>query len=233
MSKTIDTYVATRSGKKLLSKEDEQQFIKLSREEQIKELVTNNLRLVYNQAQHFKNAIPSGVDFDELVSNGLYGLQLAAERFDFNRNVKFVTYAYFWIRKYMVMHLNIESRQHTISDDRKTFVVSLDGPAFKTDDSPSEYQFVAELDGEDASDIIQKNEMKQLLSKFLLEYMSERERFIVKHRFLNEEKTTLKDLANILAVSIASLKQEEIACMDKLKNLFKLHEAGVSKEFLK
>jgi RNA polymerase sigma factor (sigma-70 family) len=233
MSKVIDDFVATRSGKKLLSKEEEHKFSTMAKKEKIKHLVTNNIRLVYDQAQHFKNAIPSGVDFDELISNGLYGLQLAAERFDFNRNVKFVTYAYFWIKKYMVMHLNVESRQHTISDDRKTFVISLDGPAFPTDDSSaSEYSFVSEMDGEDAADILEKKELKQMLSTFINKYMTKREQFIIKHRFLSETKATLKELADMLDVSIATLKQEENHCMAKLKHLFATHEKGVGKQFM-
>lgn len=62
-------------------------------------LVQHHLRLVFNLAKRYAS---SSIDFDETMGRGISGLIHAAEKFDFDRNIKFVTYATPWIYKYIV-----------------------------------------------------------------------------------------------------------------------------------
>jgi RNA polymerase primary sigma factor len=61
-------------------------------------LVEHNLRLVHAVARTY---LGSGVPFADLVQEGTVGLVRAAERFDHRRDVKFSTYAVWWIRRSM------------------------------------------------------------------------------------------------------------------------------------
>jgi len=59
-------------------------------------LITSNLRFVVSVASHYRGF---GVPFEDLVNEGNLGLIEAAERFDPNRGIRFVTYATWWVRK--------------------------------------------------------------------------------------------------------------------------------------
>jgi len=67
-------------------------------------------------------------DFDALVQDGMIGLGEAAKRFDIDKDVKFITYAVPWVRKYMLMHFygkTVELDKRSMSIDSPTAVSSL------------------------------------------------------------------------------------------------------------
>src|SRR6059036_3086284 len=67
-------------------------------------LVEANLRFVVSYAKRYRGL---GVSFLDLIHEGNLGLIEAARRFDASRNVKFITYAVWWIREAM-MHVLAE-----------------------------------------------------------------------------------------------------------------------------
>jgi len=86
----------------LLSKEDEVDFIKKwqlhKNENAINKLVSSHLRLVISLANKFKNY---GLPINELVQEGNIGLMQAVDKFDLSRDVRFSTYASWWIKASM------------------------------------------------------------------------------------------------------------------------------------
>jgi RNA polymerase primary sigma factor len=60
------------------------------------EMIEANLRLVFALARSYRDR---GVPFADLVQEGSVGLVRAVERFDYRRNVRFSTYAAWWIRR--------------------------------------------------------------------------------------------------------------------------------------
>lgn len=93
----------------------EQIFEKLSsskttKEEKIKlkeELVVGNLRFVISIAKGYQS---QGLDLMDLISEGNIGLIKAAERFDPNSGLKFISYAVWWIKQSILSSLNEDSR---------------------------------------------------------------------------------------------------------------------------
>ncbi len=72
---------------------------KKTRDNKIKEqLIINNIELVKIIAGRLYSTYKNNVDFDDLVSYGIFGLLDAIEKFDPSKNVKFDTYAYIRIR---------------------------------------------------------------------------------------------------------------------------------------
>src|SRR5262244_233761 len=78
-------------------------------EEAITRLVEANLRFVVSYAKRYRGL---GVSFLDLIHEGNLGLIEAARRFDPGRNVKFITYAVWWVR---------ESMMHVLADQTRAF----------------------------------------------------------------------------------------------------------------
>ena len=75
----------------------------------VTELVEANLRFVVSYAKRYRGL---GVSFLDLIHQGNLGLIEAARRFDPSRNVKFITYAVWWVR---------ESMTHVLADQTRAF----------------------------------------------------------------------------------------------------------------
>jgi RNA polymerase primary sigma factor len=84
---------------KVLTDEEERVLVVLvQREEEgaINTLITANLRFVVSVARRYRGR---GLSYLELINEGNIGLLKAAKRFDLNMNVKFISYAVWWIRQ--------------------------------------------------------------------------------------------------------------------------------------
>src|SRR5437868_11987394 len=68
-------------------------------------LVENYLPLVKYNAERIWSRLPEGVDLDDLISAGVFGLMDAIEAFDLERGVKFETYCVPRIRGAMLDEL--------------------------------------------------------------------------------------------------------------------------------
>src|SRR6185369_1430643 len=74
-------------------------------------LVEGNLRFVVSYAKRYRGL---GVPFLDLIHEGNLGLMEAARRFDPERNVKFITYAVWWIRQAITHALSGQTRAFTL-----------------------------------------------------------------------------------------------------------------------
>jgi RNA polymerase sigma factor (sigma-70 family) len=90
--------------------EDKRKRICELRDEVVKQrhhLVTANLRLVINFAKKFNGF---GISLPDLIQEGNIGLMRAAEKFDPSRNLKFSTYAAWWIRQSFIKALKKQGK---------------------------------------------------------------------------------------------------------------------------
>ena len=89
----------------LLSFEDELELskkIQAGDVEALHKLVNSNLRLVIKIAGLFN---VSGVPILDMIQEGNIGLIHAAEKFDYRKNVRFCTYASWWIRQFISRYI--------------------------------------------------------------------------------------------------------------------------------
>src|SRR6476660_2180042 len=77
----------------------------------LRQLVEGNLRFVVSYAKRYRGL---GVPFLDLIHEGNLGLIEAGRRFDPDRNVKFITYAVWWIRQAITHALSGQTRAFTL-----------------------------------------------------------------------------------------------------------------------
>src|SRR4029453_2898601 len=77
----------------------------------LRRLVEGNLRFVVSYAKRYRGL---GVPFLDLIHEGNLGLMEAARRFEPERNVKFITYAVWWIRQAITHALSGQTRAFSL-----------------------------------------------------------------------------------------------------------------------
>ena len=99
----LQAYLRALSRLPRLSADEERELgrrIRSGDGEALRRLVEGNLRFVVSYAKRYRGL---GVPFLDLIHEGNLGLMEAARRFDPDRNVKFITYAVWWVRQ-AIMH---------------------------------------------------------------------------------------------------------------------------------
>jgi len=77
----------------------------------LKKMIESNLRFVVSYVKRYKGM---GLGLLDLINEGNLGLIEAAKRFDPDRNVKFISYAVWWIRQAVIHALSQYSRIYNI-----------------------------------------------------------------------------------------------------------------------
>lgn len=99
----LTQYMEEISKIRILTREEEIKLgksIKAGDPKAIQEMVRRNLKYVVTVANKYRGL---GISLHDLIEEGNIGLIQAAKRFDVGRNVKFITYAVWWIKQ-AIMH---------------------------------------------------------------------------------------------------------------------------------
>lgn len=190
-------------------------------------LVESNLRFVVSYAKRYRGL---GVPFLDLIHEGNLGLIEAARRFDPQRNVKFITYAVWWIRQ-SIMHV-IAEQSRAFSFPPKLFPVihvtgedvSLNQPVRAGEGGRELGDTLAQDDVPAIDDEIIHQESIDELARALLE-LDGKERQVVRLRYGlgDDEPRTLQEIGNLMHLSRERVRQIESRAKDKLRHSEKFH----------
>jgi RNA polymerase primary sigma factor len=107
---TLNVYIRDIAKFKPLTADDEKVLgrrIQQGDQEALKRLVESNLRFVVHYAKRYRGL---GLAYMDLIHEGSLGLMEAAKRFDPERNVKFISYAVWWVRQAIFHALSEHTR---------------------------------------------------------------------------------------------------------------------------
>ena len=106
----MDKYLKDVGKTKLFSGKQEQEIAQLAKRGNKKakdELISRNLRYVIDVAKGYQG---QGLPLEELIAEGNFGICKAADRFDPDKGMKFITYAVWWIRQSILQALSENTR---------------------------------------------------------------------------------------------------------------------------
>ena len=207
-----------------LNKDEERDLIykyKDNREELNRLFILHNIRSVFNIAKKYSSKVD---DFDSLVMDGILGLAEAAKRFDINKNIKFITYAYVWIRKYILQgfyskNIKVDQASISLNSMLSSSVSSNDGDSTLEDvvtNSLDSTIYIPTLE-----DQLSANESKAIYDELLNNVMqdtslSANDKIIFSDLFINNEK--ISDIAfkmNIKPKDVSTAKKKILSKLKK------------------
>ncbi len=107
---SLNVYIRDIAKFKPLPAEQEKELgrrIRAGDQEALEHLVEANLRFVVHYAKRYRGL---GLAYMDLIHEGSLGLMEAAKRFDPERNVKFISYAVWWVRQAIFHALSEHAR---------------------------------------------------------------------------------------------------------------------------
>ncbi len=107
---SLNAYIREIAKFRQLSQGEEKELgrrIKAGDEKAVQGMVEANLRFVVSYAKRYRGL---GLAFLDLIHEGNLGLMEAAKRFDPERNVKFISYAVWWVRQAIFHALSEHAR---------------------------------------------------------------------------------------------------------------------------
>jgi len=109
-----------------------------------KTLIEANLKFVVSTARKYQHL---GMPIEDLISEGNYGLIKAAQRFDYSRGYKFISYAVWWIKQAILLSINENSSTIRIPINVRNEIAKQkkEEPEFRCEDEQTQYIFDNEV----------------------------------------------------------------------------------------
>ena len=231
--------VMTPERERLLAQRILSGNISLVEKKQIeRELLMGNLRFVITVAKQYQN---QGLELADLVAEGNMGLLKAVGKFDWTQQLRFISYAVWWIRQSILQSLNENSRTirlpvNVVQDLQKAkkqvenngqdlpdkfallpYTINYDAPL--NEDGDTLLDVIKNPDAPMPDAIFDTKEMlKESLLK-ILNILDDRERVIVEDYFgLSGQPRTLEDIGNDFQLTKERVRQIKEKALRKLRN---------------
>ena len=203
-----------------------------------RELLEGNLRFVITVAKQYQN---QGLDISDLIAEGNLGLMKAINNFDWSKNLRFISYAVWWVKQSILQSLNDNSRTIrlpvNVVQDLQKAKKEIENNGGKLEDRFENLPSVIDLDmgineeGDTLIDVI-KNENAEMPDEVfnsketlkeqlfnLLGILDEREKIIVEDYYgLSGTPRTLEDIGEDFSLTKERVRQIKEKAIRKLRN---------------
>lgn len=226
-STTVKTYYDELKRYKPITRSKERELLIKAKAGDLKaqnEILEANLRFVFNIASRYKG---NGAPISDLISEGNLGLVKAIQKFDIDKNVKFISYAVWWVRSSMQEFIKRRQCSLNIEKDEDSLngLVSSNGIKDEEDEDVYKMEVVLSDEEDEEKRELQKNQRK-IVDK-LLSKLSERERYIVEEYYgINGKEKNLEEIGKVLGLTKERVRQLKLSAMKKLRSEILLIEAA-------
>ena len=202
------------------------------------ELLEGNLRFVITVAKQYQN---QGLDFPDLIAEGNLGLLKAIQNFDWSKNLRFISYAVWWVKQSILQSLNDNARTIrlpvNVVQDLQRAKKEVESKGGKLDERFELLPSIIDLDmnineeGDTLVDIIKNEDADMPDAVFnnkdvlkteligLLDILDERERIIILDYFgLSGTPRTLEDIGSDFNLTKERVRQIKEKALRKLRN---------------
>lgn len=243
----IQIYLKDIRKIKVMTPEREKELSRIMKSENItnvqkemvyRELIEGNLRFVITVAKQYQN---QGLDLPDLVAEGNLGLIKAIKNFDWNKDLRFISYAVWWVKQSIIQSLNDNARtirlpvnvvqeyhrakkeiENSGGELNEKFqnlpsIIDLDMNINEEGDTLFDIIKNEDADMPDESFNTKDNLKNQMLKK--LDILDERERTIIEDYFgISGSPRTLEDIGNDFGLTKERVRQIKEKCLRKLRN---------------
>ena len=168
-------------------------------------IIESNLRFVFNIARKYTG---KGIPISDLISEGNLGLVKAIEKFDTTKDVKFITYAVYWIREYMSASIR---KNYSRAD--LTLIEDLQDTAKKNDAKQIANTKIYDIEDEECDD------GKDKMIDELLCVLNDKEKNIMEFTYglYGHKPLTFQEIGKKYHISSERVRQIKIEALDKVR----------------
>ncbi len=214
-------------GAALLEPDEEQAAIvrwqRFEDRDALEVLMRAHARLAWSQARRWTD---NPTHLEDLVAAGMIGLVRAASNFDLTRDVRYATYATWWVRNEIATALSrvrtvidIPFRSRDAASPDKT-IICVSGDAGGPDDELGLLESVASEEPNPEECVLSQSSLSTMRNALLtaLADLPEREANVIYRRRLSESGESLSDIAAAFAITPAQVRQVETRALSLLRD---------------
>ena len=226
-STTVKTYYDELKKYKPISREKERKLLFKAKNGDLdaqNEILTSNLRFVFNIASRYKG---QGAAISDLISEGNLGLVKAIQKFNPEKDVKFISYAVWWVRNSMQEF--IKKRQACLNIEKDEDTLNIPLTSNKIPDSEDEWverrDAMLSDEEDEAKRELHKNQRK--IVNELLGILEGREKYIVEQYYgIGCKEKNLEEIGKELGITKERVRQIKLSCLNKLRSNILLMEGA-------
>ena len=231
-SDCVKTYYQDLKQYPPIPREKERKLLQLAKDGDIdarNQIISANLRFVFDIAKKYRN---HGVDISDLISAGNRGMFKAIEKFDMSKDVKFFSYAVWWIRQHMMKEIEIQKekdKSESSFDDVFPNDASYGENIYYNEDN--EDYCVNDVSDTDSDFLEQDEELQQkhFVVEQLLARLDDRERVVITKYFGiddNSDGHNLEEISKDLNLSTERIRQIKLKAINTMRaEVFEIEEA--------